>query len=137
MRTVVLVEGIKVGLMLEVVGVYIAAFGCIVRNDIVVHDLDFKRIAFGFERFNALFENFSVRRRACRYFNNLVVFFAAAGSEYRCREKRCADECKYLFHDFLLLCVKISGLYTVTCCGYACRRPWQDSSTLLAGSEQE
>ena len=99
-RAVFLVEGIEIRLMLEIVGVYIAAFGGIIRNYIVVHDLDFERIALFLERFNALFEDFGVRRRACSNLDDLVVFFAAAGCENGCCEKCGSDECKYLFHDF-------------------------------------
>ena len=60
------VELIKVGLMLEVVCVNVAAFGCGIGSYVVIHYFYFESVALVGKRLHALLKDFSMRRGTCR-----------------------------------------------------------------------
>ena len=79
-RSVVRVEVVEIGLMLEVVGVDVAVLGSGVRRNIVVHNPDFERVALFLHQRLALLEDFGVRSGR-RSDDDRLVVGRAAGAE--------------------------------------------------------
>ena len=77
-RVMVLVEVLHIRSVLEVVGVEIAAFNVLVRENVIGVFLDFEGVTLCCEVFLYKVENLGVRSRRCTDFDGLVVGLGAA-----------------------------------------------------------